>query len=317
VYYVDRNHPNGPELHWITDNAIVLITNALRGDGLNVCTHIPARPGQLKRYPTGDNPSFYACEQIFPDNDWKIPGWLLNKAQEHQRMGLNYRESIKESYQLGDLLQDRQEMAWDYVTYRGNKKLLNLINSDPEAERQIKDAVFDAVEREVPDVTDDDDDFTKSSRVGMEAAMQEYSRICEMGLAAESFMDTVKSGWKKIKNAFKDRPEVKLVGDKGQKVVGYVHDYDKKRGTCSVIAKKEVDENVAAIAGAVAGATAASRRRGDYEDDYEPKKGHVQQFKRGDKATLVGSDIGDNIPVTILDYEKCADLDIYTVKLEA
>lgn len=92
VYYVDRNHPNGPELHWITDNAIILITNALRGNGLNVCTQLPARPGQLRRYPTGDNPSFAACEQVFPDNDWKMPKWLLDKAYQHQKMGLNMAE---------------------------------------------------------------------------------------------------------------------------------------------------------------------------------------------------------------------------------
>ena len=53
-------------------------------------------------------------------------------------------------------------MAWDYVTYYGNRKLRELIESDPEAETKIKEAVYDAVEREVPDVTDDDDDFTKS-----------------------------------------------------------------------------------------------------------------------------------------------------------
>lgn len=187
VYYVDRNHPNGPELHWITDNAIVLITNALRGNGLDVCTHIPARPGQLKRYPTGDNPSFYACEQMFPDKDWRVPSWLLNIAQEHQRLGLNMREEsteVNENYQLGDLLQDRQEIAWDYVMYKGNNRMIELINSDPKVEERVKDAVYDAVAREVPDVKDDDDDFTKSCRVGMDAALGAYAKICR--IAAES-----------------------------------------------------------------------------------------------------------------------------------
>lgn len=128
----------------------------------------------------------------------------------------------------------------------------------------------------------------------------------------ESFMDAIKSGWKKVKKAFADRPQVKLVGDNGKEEVGYVHDYDRKNKTCSVILAEKFNENVAAIAGAVAGATAANN---DY--DYEPKKQHVQQFKKGDKATLVGSDIGENIPVTILGFEKCADLGIYHIKLEA
>ena len=173
VYYVDRNHPNGPELHWITDNAIVLITNALRDNGLSVCTYIPARPGQLRRYPTGDNPSFAACEQVFPDKDWKVPNWLIGKAEQHQRMGLNYRESkMDESYKLGDLLQDRQEIAWDYVMRYADKRTLNAIRSDSELEEKVREAVYDAVEREVPDVTDDDDDFTKSCDVGMKAALR-------------------------------------------------------------------------------------------------------------------------------------------------
>lgn len=83
-------------------------------------------------------------------------------------------------------------MAWDYVTYYGNRKLRELIESDPEAKMKIKEAVYDAVEREVPDVTDDDDDFTKSSSVGMEAAMKEFERIQSRRMAAESFMDSLK-----------------------------------------------------------------------------------------------------------------------------
>ena len=62
-------------------------------------------------------------------------------------------------------------MAWDYVMYKGDKRMIELINSDQKAEERIRDAVYDAVEREVQDVKDDDDDFTKSCRVGMEAAL--------------------------------------------------------------------------------------------------------------------------------------------------
>ena len=88
----------------------------------------------------------------------------------------------------------------------------------------------------------------------------------------ESFMDTIKSGWKNIKISLASRPQVKLVGDDGKEEVGHVHDYDRKNKTCSVILAEKFNENVAAIAGAVGGATAANHD--DY--DYEPKKRHVQ-----------------------------------------
>ena len=221
VFYVDKGHRNGGELHWITDNGVIIVTNALRNGGLDICTKLNARPQQIRRYTQGGNPDWDACEQMFPDKDWKAPGWLLDKAAEHQKMGLNQME--------------------------------------------------------------------------------------------ESFMDTLKSGWKKIKKAFADRPEVELVGDDGKrKEIGYIHDYDKKRGICQLILKNEMNENVAAIAGAVAGALSA-RDGGDYRPK---KKKFVQQFKKGDKGTLVGSDIGENIPVTVLGFETCADLKIYTLKLE-
>ena len=86
----------------------------------------------------------------------------------------------------------------------------------------------------------------------------------------ESFMDTIKSGWKKLKDVFKDRLETRLVGDDGQEEVGYVHDYDRKRGTCSLILKDKVDENVAAITGAIGGSSSS-------RDYGEPgKNNHVQ-----------------------------------------
>ena len=93
VFFVDKGHYNGPELHWITDNGIIIVTNALRAGGLNICTKLTARPQQLKRYQQGGNRDWIACEQMFPDKDWKAPGWLLDKAQEHQLRGLNYTES--------------------------------------------------------------------------------------------------------------------------------------------------------------------------------------------------------------------------------
>ena len=44
VYYVDKSHYNGGELHWITDNGIIIVTNALRNGGKDICTKLTARP---------------------------------------------------------------------------------------------------------------------------------------------------------------------------------------------------------------------------------------------------------------------------------
>ena len=83
VYFVDKGHHAGPELHWITDNGIVIMTNAIKGNGLNICTRIPARPAQLTRYPQGGSRDWTICEQVFPDRDWRVPGWLMDKARRH------------------------------------------------------------------------------------------------------------------------------------------------------------------------------------------------------------------------------------------
>lgn len=54
----------------------------------------------------------------------------------------------------------------------------------------------------------------------------------------ESFMDTIKSGWKKVKKAFADRPKVVLKGKNGEKEYGYLHEYDKKSRTLVVILER-------------------------------------------------------------------------------
>lgn len=126
----------------------------------------------------------------------------------------------------------------------------------------------------------------------------------------ESFMDSLKSGWKKIKDAFGDLPKVKLVGDDGREEIGYVHDYNKKNQTCDIYLKEKMFENVAAVAAAVAGSLNSG------SGERKPRKKYVQRFHKGDEATLVGSQFGDEVPVTILDFTKCADLGIYSIKLE-
>ena len=49
-YTWDKNHPRGPEFHYITDNAIIIITNVrdelqARGQNKKIITELVARPG--------------------------------------------------------------------------------------------------------------------------------------------------------------------------------------------------------------------------------------------------------------------------------
>lgn len=46
-FIVDNGHPNGAEVHSITDNGIIIIHNLMSGD---LITKLIAREGQIKRY---------------------------------------------------------------------------------------------------------------------------------------------------------------------------------------------------------------------------------------------------------------------------
>lgn len=69
----DKGHPNGPELHTITDTGIIIIRNERTG---KLVTTLIARPGQIYRY--------YINENETP------PIYLMNMAQEHMDAGYNY-----------------------------------------------------------------------------------------------------------------------------------------------------------------------------------------------------------------------------------
>lgn len=84
VYLVDKGHSEGMELHWITQNAVVIVTNALKHNGMDICTFIPARVGQLTRYPKGGAPSWSVCERMFPDEEWRVPYDLLVKGKRNE-----------------------------------------------------------------------------------------------------------------------------------------------------------------------------------------------------------------------------------------
>lgn len=68
--HTDRGHPNGPEIHKITDNAIIMVYNARTG---NHVTDLIARPRQLLRYKIS------------------IPANILELAYQHYQLGYNYR----------------------------------------------------------------------------------------------------------------------------------------------------------------------------------------------------------------------------------
>ena len=75
-FVVDKGHPNGVEVHSITDNAIIIVHNYRTG---KLVTKLLARPQQIKRYyeSTGrKHPPEY--------ND------VINLAYQHQCLGYNH-----------------------------------------------------------------------------------------------------------------------------------------------------------------------------------------------------------------------------------
>ena len=70
----DKGHPNGPELHTITDTGIIIIQNERTK---KLVTTLIARPGQIHRY--------YARENERP------PKFLMKLAHIHENAGHNFK----------------------------------------------------------------------------------------------------------------------------------------------------------------------------------------------------------------------------------
>ena len=68
----DKGHPDGPEIHHVTDTGIIIIENAISH---NLVTRYIARPNQIKR--------LYLMAQKEP------PPELLKLASSHQKKGYN------------------------------------------------------------------------------------------------------------------------------------------------------------------------------------------------------------------------------------
>ena len=76
-FIVDKGHPNGAEVHSITDNAIIIVHNLETG---KLVTQLLARPSQIKRY--------------YKDTNRKRPPEyreILRLAEAHKRLGYNKR----------------------------------------------------------------------------------------------------------------------------------------------------------------------------------------------------------------------------------
>lgn len=88
-FYVDRGHPEGNEFHWICSSGVIIVTNAKKNDGKLVCTKLIARPAQLTRY-CNMGLKNELDEKTRKMKNWCMPQWLIAKAVQHQKAGLNY-----------------------------------------------------------------------------------------------------------------------------------------------------------------------------------------------------------------------------------
>ena len=71
-FYVDRGHQHGPEIHSVTQNAIIIVRNAITN---RLVTKLIARPGQISRY--------------YEKENRQAPDWLIQLAYIHQQEGWN------------------------------------------------------------------------------------------------------------------------------------------------------------------------------------------------------------------------------------
>ena len=74
-FVVDKGHPNGAEVHSITDKGIIIVHNFYSG---KLVTKLLARPQQIKRY--------YESTGRTPPPEYES---ILELARLHQRLGYN------------------------------------------------------------------------------------------------------------------------------------------------------------------------------------------------------------------------------------
>ena len=85
MFYLDRGHMNGPEKHYITDNGIIVIVNAITNV---LCTKLIARPQQLLRYREWGLKN-ELTEKTRLMKNWIVPQKVIAVAKRHQDARLN------------------------------------------------------------------------------------------------------------------------------------------------------------------------------------------------------------------------------------
>ena len=88
-FFWDKQHEAGAEFHWICSSGVIIVTNAKKNDGKLVCTKLIARPAQLTRYRNMGLKN-ELDEKTLKMKNWLMPQWLIARAAQHQKAGLNY-----------------------------------------------------------------------------------------------------------------------------------------------------------------------------------------------------------------------------------
>ena len=81
-FVVDRGHPNGPEIHSVTDTGIIVVHNQRTG---KMVTKLIARPGQVKRYNNAEG----RVKRYYNAEGRNAPQNILAIAKEHLKKGYN------------------------------------------------------------------------------------------------------------------------------------------------------------------------------------------------------------------------------------
>ena len=71
-FIVDRNHPKGAEIHYVTDNGLIIVRNQRTG---KLVTKLIARPNQVKK--------------LYNSVNREPPQWLTNLCFYHQVLHYN------------------------------------------------------------------------------------------------------------------------------------------------------------------------------------------------------------------------------------
>ena len=81
-FIVDKGHKNGPEIHEITDTAIINIYNKRTH---KLITKLIARPGQIKRYYKNGNAPKDLLDKAYDNMKKGFNKWLRTQTRKHKK----------------------------------------------------------------------------------------------------------------------------------------------------------------------------------------------------------------------------------------